>query len=112
MIDSGALQMITRFPELTPTVALDVTKAQGNVGLQNPGQVLGNFGDFLTEQMQHVSQLQQSSEQTIKAYASGADIPLHQVMIGMEQSGAAMDLMMQLRNKLVGAYQELSRMQF
>ena len=111
MIESGALQMITRFPDLTGAQG-STSVAQPAGQANTPGQVLGNFGDFLTEQMQHVSQVQQTSEQNIQAYAAGADIPLHQVMIGMEQSGAAMDLMMQLRNKLVGAYQELSRMQF
>lgn len=104
-IDSAALNLINRFPDVTGSIAINTTA-------QNPGAVLGQFSDFLTEQLSNTSQLQQTSEQNIQAFASGADIPLHQVMIGMEQAGTAMDLMMQVRNKLVGAYQELSRMQF
>jgi flagellar hook-basal body complex protein FliE len=84
----------------------------GLAGATSPGQVLQGFGDLLSQQLQTVSQLQQSTDQQVQAYAGGADIPLHQIMIGMEKSGTAMDLAIQVRNKLVGAYQELSRMQF
>jgi flagellar hook-basal body complex protein FliE len=107
-MDSTPLQLIGRFPDLTTGIPQTGLASEA----KNPGEVLGNFSQFLTEQLQTTSQLQQSSEQNIQAYASGADIPLHQVMIGMEKAGSAMDLMLQMRNKLVGAYQELSRMQF
>lgn len=41
---------------------------------------------------------------------NGAD--LHSAMIAVEKAGLSFQLMMQVRNKIVAAYQEVSRMQF
>jgi flagellar hook-basal body complex protein FliE len=37
---------------------------------------------------------------------------VHNVMIAVEKADVAFQLMMQVRNKIVSAYQEVSRMQF
>ena len=42
---------------------------------------------------------------------AGKDIPLHQVMITMQEAGVAFQLMVEVRNKLLEGYQELMRMQ-
>jgi flagellar hook-basal body complex protein FliE len=108
---SGSLPFKS-LPQGTFGVDTATSVLPGLEGNSGPGQVLQGFGDMLSQQLQSVSQLQQSTDQQVQAYAAGADIPLHQIMIGMEKAGTAMDLALQVRNKLVGAYQELSRMQF
>jgi flagellar hook-basal body complex protein FliE len=105
MINTNPAQWLNPITAALPSAA-PATPAMG------AGEALNGFGQFFTEQLQHMNQLQQTSDSNIKAYATGADVPLHQVMIAMEQSGTAMDLAVQVRNKLLGAYQELSRMQF
>ena len=42
--------------------------------------------------------------------ASGDAADLHQVMIAAEEAGIAMDLLLEIRNKLVDAYQTMMRM--
>jgi Flagellar hook-basal body protein len=41
----------------------------------------------------------------------GADIPLHQMVVEFEKASIALNLLIQVRNKLVEAFQELNRMQ-
>jgi flagellar hook-basal body complex protein FliE len=42
---------------------------------------------------------------------TGQNVELHELMISMERAGLAMELTLQVRNKLLEAYQEISRMQ-
>ena len=42
---------------------------------------------------------------------TGKPVDLHQVMIAAEQAGLALQLTVQVRNKIIEAYQEISRMQ-
>jgi flagellar hook-basal body complex protein FliE len=72
---------------------------------------LSNFGDLFKQALTQVSQLDKQSGQLTQRFAAGDNIPLHEVMIASEKSGAAMDLTVQIRNKLLTAYQELSRLQ-
>ncbi len=64
------------------------------------------FGDYLNE----VNSLQKNSEQAMMTYASGGKIELHNVMIAAEKAGLSLQLTMQMRNKILAAYQEISRM--
>jgi flagellar hook-basal body complex protein FliE len=43
--------------------------------------------------------------------AKGEDIDIHQVMIAMEQASTALQLTLQVRNKMVDAYTEIMRTQ-
>lgn len=75
-----------------------------------PGEVLNSFGEILKNSLDQVNQLQMESEKATQTYAVGGPIELHQVMIAAERAQVAMELTMQIRNKLVQAYQEISRM--
>ena len=71
-------------------------------------------GDFLKELgkfLHWVNQEQQKAEAIKDAVLKGADIPLHQMVIEFEKASVALNLLIQVRNKLLEAYQELNRMQ-
>jgi flagellar hook-basal body complex protein FliE len=53
----------------------------------------------------------QQAERGVQALAAGAAPNLHEVMMQMEQAKLSLQLMVQVRNKLLDAYQELVRMQ-
>ncbi|MCS6876306.1 MAG: flagellar hook-basal body complex protein FliE [Aquificaceae bacterium] len=74
----------------------------------------GEGGDFVKELgkfLHWVDQQQKRSESIKDAVLKGADIPLHQMVIELEKAGVALNLFIQVRNKLLEAYQELNRMQ-
>lgn len=69
------------------------------------------FDSLLAAGMQHVDETVKSADAGLQAYAAGADIPVHEVMIGMEKARLTMEMAVEVRNKLVEAYQEFMRMQ-
>ncbi len=77
---------------------------------QPVGNILDSFGGLLKQQMTSINNLQNEANQAKETYAVGGDIPLHTVMIAGEKADLALQLAMQVRNKLVAAYQEISHM--
>ncbi|MBX3743672.1 MAG: flagellar hook-basal body complex protein FliE [Verrucomicrobiae bacterium] len=66
--------------------------------------VLGRF-------VEQVNSKQMASAEAVRGLLSGEDIPLHRVMIATEEASVSFQLMVEVRNKLLEAYQELMRMQ-
>jgi len=52
------------------------------------------------------------SDQQMAAFAVGNRNDLHEVVIAGEKADLSLRLLLQIRNKLLGAYQEIMRMQF
>jgi flagellar hook-basal body complex protein FliE len=69
-----------------------------------------SFADFLNNAIQDVNKLQLESERLNEAFAMGKTDNIHQVMIAAEKADIALQFTIQLRNKLVDAYQEIMRM--
>ena len=69
-----------------------------------------NFGDLLSNAINSVNDLQTQSVRAQEALLAGEPIELHDVMIKAEQAGLALDLMLEIRNKLLNAYNEIMRM--
>jgi flagellar hook-basal body complex protein FliE len=70
-----------------------------------------NFGEFLTEALGEVNSLQQDAAKASFDLAAGKLQDISQVTIAAEKATIAMQLTMQVRNKVVDAYQEIMRMQ-
>jgi flagellar hook-basal body complex protein FliE len=70
-----------------------------------------SFSDFLSEKMGEVNNLQQQSDQAIQDLASGKVQDLSKVVSAVEKANLAFQMMIQIRNKLADAYDELRRMQ-
>lgn len=78
---------------------------------EGAGNVLHGFGDILKGQMTHINDLQAQADQAQQTYATGGDIELHTVMLATDKADLALQLAMQVRNKILAAYQEISHMQ-
>lgn len=72
----------------------------------------GGFANVLRSAIDQVEELQSSSDQQVSALLQGEKGDVHNVMIAIEKADVAFQLMMQVRNKIVGAYQQVSQMQF
>lgn len=68
------------------------------------------FGNLLTDLINSVNQLHTESGQAQEALMNGDPVELHQVMIKAEEAGLATDLLLEIRNRLISAYNELIRM--
>ncbi|HYF83060.1 MAG TPA: flagellar hook-basal body complex protein FliE [Clostridia bacterium] len=69
-----------------------------------------SFADFLNNAVSEVNKLQLDSEQLNEAFAMGKTDNIHQVMIAGEKAEMALQFTMQIRNKILDAYQEIMRM--
>ena len=102
--------------------------AAGNVsapasaaGLAGPAtntgpQQVGGFADVLTKvspvlkRLQQVSQVQARSSDMQAAYERGEVTDIAKVMLARQEAGVAFEATLQVRNKLLSAYQDIMRM--
>jgi flagellar hook-basal body complex protein FliE len=70
------------------------------------------FLETLRGAMDQVNSLQGTAENKVAAMLEGNGMDVHSAMIAVEKADLSFQLMMQVRNKIVQAYQEISRMQF
>jgi flagellar hook-basal body complex protein FliE len=70
------------------------------------------FGDVLKTALNQVNGLQTSAEQQVATMLQGGNADMGKVMISVEKADVAFQLMMQVRNKIVTAYQDIEKMQF
>ena len=69
------------------------------------------FSRLLSSSINSLNQLQNSAKRASEAYMSGApDIGLNDVMVLLQKSTLALNLGVQVRNKMVSAYQEIMNM--
>ena len=66
------------------------------------------FGNTLTDFIKDVNQSQVESSNSIKDFVSG-NAELHEVMVAGEKAKTNLDLLMEIRNKTVDMFKELTR---
>lgn len=71
----------------------------------------GNFVNMLQHALGELNDLAKNADGMAAKAATGEDVDLHEVMLAMESAGLGFQLAMQVRNKLIDAYQEITRMQ-
>jgi len=72
----------------------------------------GEFVKTLQEAMSQVSQLQGEADARVGQLLTGNSQDVHSAMIAVEKASLAFEMMVQVRNKIVSAYQQVSGMQF
>ena len=70
------------------------------------------FGEVLKDSIKKVNALQIEADEAIKSFAKGESKDIHETMIAVQKADLSFQLMMQIRNKIVEAYQEVMRLQF
>ena len=70
-----------------------------------------SFSSVLKQALDHVNSLQQDSTSRMRAIETGASTDLVGAMIAAQKSSLSFQALMQVRNKVVSAYEEVMRMQ-
>ncbi len=71
-----------------------------------------DFMKTLEKSIEQVESLQSEAEQQVEGLLTGKGNDVHSAMIAVEKANLSFQLMMQVRNKIVQAYEEISRMPF
>jgi flagellar hook-basal body complex protein FliE len=72
----------------------------------------GKFLETLQQSMDQVEGAQGDAATQVVQLLNGKGADLHSAMIAVEKADLSFQLMMQVRNKIVQAYQQVSNMQF
>lgn len=99
----------------TPGADLNaVLASRGARTLQVPGASSGGpdgFGAALVDAVQSLDRLQREADASGLQLGAGEPVDLHDVMLAQDRASLSLQLALQVRNKLVEAYQDVMRMQ-
>lgn len=99
-------QGLPRNLDVVPPPGQDVAPAEA------PGRPLKpEFLDLVKGFVGGVNEHQLMAGRAIDAFAAGEISDVHQVMVAVEEAGLAMDLLLEIRNRTVEAFQEIMRLQ-
>jgi flagellar hook-basal body complex protein FliE len=70
-----------------------------------------SFADSLKQAIGEVSKVTENSRVHLDAFLRGEPVELHQVMAAAEESGIAVEMLVEVRNKFIEAYRTLISMQ-
>lgn len=79
---------------------------QGSIEKKNSGK---GFDKVMQEAITTISQIQEEADKAVKDLASGGEVT--QAIVAMEKADMSFQLMVEVRNKLLNAYDEIMRMQ-
>ncbi len=85
-------------------LANDLAKIKENAGKNN-----NEFNGILQEAIGTLSKIQKDADEAVKELAKGGDI--QKAILAMEKADMAFNLMVEIRNRLINAYEEMQRMQ-
>jgi flagellar hook-basal body complex protein FliE len=97
---------------------LGLPQGQPGIGIGSSLPSLGgkaaggaSFGDALQNALGEVSEVQDNAQEIVAAYLRGDQVELHQVMAATEEAGIALEMLVEVRNKLTEAYRSVINMQ-
>lgn len=70
------------------------------------------FGELLQRSLAEVDRLQTAAQQSVQRSLTADDLPLVETFSAVREADLALRLLLQVRNKLIDAYQELQQMRF
>ena len=90
---------INALPALSPTPPPAVAPQTVGAG--------ESFKDLLLDSIHQVNGMQQAADQSVESLFTGGDVNPAEVLTAVQKADLAFKMMMQVRNKLVEAYQQV-----
>lgn len=76
-----------------------------------PYEAQKSFASVLKQSIEKVNEAQIQSDTMTQKLALGENVDLHQVMVASQKASVSLQATMEIRNKVIEAYQEIMRMQ-
>jgi flagellar hook-basal body complex protein FliE len=83
----------------------------GNTAAQPQKKSATSFSEILKDSIQKVGELEKQANTEVEKLAKMESQDIHNTMISIEKADLSFQLMMQVRNKIISAYEEIMRMQ-
>jgi flagellar hook-basal body complex protein FliE len=101
-LDSGSIK---------DSKSLSIENSPKSSSTNATGESSKSFADTLNEAIGNVNELQKASDRGMQELATGKTDNVADVMIAAEKADIALRVMVQVRNKIIDAYQEIMKMQ-
>jgi len=90
---------------------------QGIADIADPSSASGSgestdFSSTLQSAVEQISQLQSDAQNKVAGLLNGNGEDIHSAMLAVEKANVSFEMMVQVRNKIVQAYQTISQMPF
>jgi flagellar hook-basal body complex protein FliE len=76
-------------------------------GANGPGAAQDSFKNYLLDSIQQVNSMQQDADTAVEKLMTGGDANPAEVLTAVQKADLAFKMMIQVRNKLVAAYDEI-----
>jgi flagellar hook-basal body complex protein FliE len=96
--------------EVTPIFSLPPDLTLGKLEPTTAAESSG-FAELLDAQVGEVNENLMAAEETLQDFAVGEERSIHHVLMSMEKAKLSFSLMVQVRNRVLEAYQDVMRMQ-
>jgi len=96
--------------EISISPAIDRLPNPGSHNLERPQSNGGTFGNLLSGAINKVEQDHNLANRSVEELAMNKGKEIHRTMIEMEKAEISFKLLMQVRNKIVSAYETIMRM--
>ena len=99
--------------EVTFTKGLESLNGNGPAKAAKTGntQNAETFGNMLARSLEDVNQLKREDDEAVENLSTGKQKDIHATMIALEKADVAFQLLMQVRNKIISAYETIMRTQ-
>lgn len=91
--------------------AIDIQPLTTVANVKNNQQIENQFSTILVDSIKSMNNEQIESGEMVQAFLKGEGPDLHTVMINTEKANMSVEFAVQIRNKVMEAYQEIMRMQ-
>lgn len=88
-----------------------ISSVVGARGIERATPTDGTFAGKVGNALQSVSNTEKAADLMAQDVAAGGDTPVHELMIATTKATLSVDMLVQMRNRAVEAYQEVMRMQ-
>lgn len=103
-IDPASLQSLQRLQETQP----------GSEGMGRSRELQSGddstFSDMVKNAINSVDEAKKTADQNVENFVAGEEEDIHKVMISLQKANTSFELMLQMRNKVIDTYREISRM--
>lgn len=100
--------MINRVDNISTVLAPLQTNSGKSAGAVELGK---SFGDMLNQAVQQLSEQEKVVGELNDSFIRGETVDVHQLLINAERLSLGLDMTVQIRNKVVEAYQDIMRTQ-
>jgi flagellar hook-basal body complex protein FliE len=103
--------MLPPIAPIAPVAPIALPSALPPISDPGASGASGGFQNLLQAAVQNVANSSAAADTAVQNYLSGSDTELHSTILATQNADLDFELFLQVRNKLVSAYEEVMKMQ-